>query len=81
MAGFTQAEYEKYSSQLDALEQKQSSSLLRKFKDKILSLVKTEDEMQDMRESRKTKQRVISGKHFTLLKRVEDMEAAMREEK
>ena len=47
MTEVTQAEYEKYSKQLDALESKQSSSLLRRFKDKVLSLVKSEDEMQE----------------------------------
>ena len=80
MTEFTQAEYEKYSKQLDALESKQSSSLLRRFKDKVLSLVKSEDEMQDMRESRKKNRRVLGGKHYSLLKRVEAMEAAMLRE-
>jgi len=80
MADFTQAEYEKLSSELDAIESKQSNTLLNRFKRKIRSLYMSKDELQDLEEDRKRGQRVMTGRQHTLFRRVNQMEKQMREE-
>jgi hypothetical protein len=80
MADFTQAEYEKLSAELDAIERKQSNTLLNKFKRKVRSLYMSKEDLQDLEEAKKRGQRVMTGRQHTLYRRVNQMEKQMREE-
>ena len=74
---FTQAEYEKLSKQLDQAESARNNTLFKRVRNKVRSLYMTEDQMTDMKEKERFGQRAITGKHNSLLKRVEAMEAQM----
>tara|TARA_R100000951_G_scaffold107281_1_gene102536 strand:- start:89 stop:331 length:243 start_codon:yes stop_codon:yes gene_type:complete len=69
--------YDKLSRELDKVEAKNSNTLLKKFKRKVEGLYKSEDQMQDEREMAKRGQRTLSGRHYSLLKRVEELEEYM----
>ena len=72
--------YDKLSSELDKVEAKKSNTLLKKFKRKVEGLYKSEDQMQDEREMAKRGQRTLSGRHYSLLKRVEELEEYMNKD-
>jgi len=72
--------YDKLSRELDKVEAKKSNTLLKKFKRKMQGLYKSEDQMQDEREMAKRGQRTLSGRHYSLLKRVEELEEYMNKD-
>ena len=72
--------YDKLSRELDKVEAKKSNTLLKKFKRKGQGLYKSEDQMQDEREMAKRGQRTLSGRHYSLLKRVEELEEYMNKD-
>jgi hypothetical protein len=72
--------YDKLSRELDKVEAKKSNTLLKKFKRKVQGLYKSEDQMQDEREMAKRGQRALSGRHYSLLKRVEELEEYMNKD-
>jgi hypothetical protein len=72
--------YDKLSRELDKVEAKKSNTLLKKFKRKVQGLYKSEDQMQDEREMAKRGQRTLSGRHYSLLKRVEELEEYMNKD-
>ena len=74
---FTQADYEKLSKQLDQAEAASSNTLFKRVRNKVRSLYMSEDAMQDMKEKERMGQRAITGKHYSLLKRVREMEKQM----
>tara|TARA_S200002703_G_scaffold157073_1_gene164088 strand:- start:731 stop:979 length:249 start_codon:yes stop_codon:yes gene_type:complete len=69
--------YEKFSRQLDEFERTKDKKLFNRVKRKLSIIVKGEDKAQEDREMKKRSQRVLSGKHYTLLKRVEELEKYM----
>lgn len=72
--------YDKLSRELDKVEAKKSNTLLKKFKRKVQGLYKSEDQMQNEREMAKRGQRTLSGRHYSLLKRVEELEKYMNKD-
>jgi len=72
--------YDKLSRELDKVEAKKSNTLLKKLKRKVQGLYKSEDQMQDEREMAKRGQRTLSGRHYSLLKRVEELEEYMNKD-
>jgi hypothetical protein len=72
--------YDRLSRELDKVEAKKSNTLLKKFKRKVQGLYKSEDQMQDEREMAKRGQRTLSGRHYSLLKRVEELEDYMNKD-
>ena len=72
--------YDKLSRALDKVEAKKSNTLLKKFKRKVQGLYKSEDQMQNEREMAKRGQRTLSGRHYSLLKRVEELEEYMNKD-
>jgi hypothetical protein len=74
---FTQARYEELSKQLDEAERKSNNTLFKKVQRKVRSLYMSKDQMQDLSEKEKASQRAITGKHYSLLKRVRQMEGQM----
>jgi hypothetical protein len=54
--------------------------LLKKFKRKVEGLYKSEDRMRDEREAAKRGQRVLSGRHYSLLRQVEQLEKYMNKD-
>jgi hypothetical protein len=72
--------YDKLSRELDKVEAKKSNTLLKKFKRKVQGLYKSEDQMQDEREMAKRGQRTLSGRHYSLLKRVKELEDYMNKD-
>ena len=72
--------YDKLSRELDKVEAKKSNTLLKKFKRKVQGLYKSEDQMRDEREMAKRGQRTLSGRHYSLLKRVEELEEYMNKD-
>ena len=74
---FTQARYEELSKQLDEAERKSSNTLFKKVQRKVRSLYMSKDKMEDLSEKERASQRVITSNHYSLLKRVRQMEGQM----
>ena len=74
---FTNAQYEKLSRQLDEAENKSNNTLFKKIQRKVRSLYMNEERIEDLNEKERASQRVITGKHYSLLKRVRQMEGQM----
>ena len=75
----SQSEYEKLKKQLDAVERSKNNTLFNKVRRKVRSLYMNKDKIQDLEEGELSsmKQRVVSSKHHSLLRRVEAMEKKM----
>ena len=75
----SQSEYKKLSKQLDAVERSKNNTLFNKVRRKVRSLYMNKDKIQDLEEGELStmKQRVVSSKHHSLLRRVEAMEKKM----
>jgi len=78
----SQSEYKKLSKQLDAVERSKNNTLFNKVRRKVRSLYMNKDKIQDLEEGELStiKQRVVSSKHHSLLRRVEAMEKKMYED-
>ena len=78
----SQSEYKKLSKQLDAVERSKNNTLFNKVRRKVRSLYMNKDKIQDLEEGELSsmKQRVVSSKHHSLLRRVEAMEKKMHED-
>ena len=75
----SESEYEKLKKQLDAVERSKNNTLFNKVRRKVRSLYMNKDKIQDLEEGELSsmKQRVVSSKHHSLLRRVEAMEKQM----
>ena len=75
----SQSEYKKLKKQLDAVERSKNNTLFNKVRRKVRSLYMNKDKIQDLEEGELSsmKQRVVSSKHHSLLRRVEAMEKKM----
>ena len=75
----SQSEYKKLKKQLDAVERSKNNTLFNKVRRKVRSLYMNKDKIQDLEEGELSsmKQRVVSSKHHSLLRRVEAMEKQM----
>jgi len=72
--------YDKLSRELDEVERAKNNTLLKKFKRKVERLYKSEDKMRDESETAKRGQRVLSGRHYSLLRQVEELEKYMNKD-
>ena len=72
------ARYESLNRQLDRAELDLKSGAVAKAKRKIASLFKSEAQMQDYDEAKKSGQRVLPAAHYKLLRRVRKIEANMQ---
>lgn len=75
----SKSEYEKLSKQLDAVERSKSNTMFKRVRRKVRSLYMSKDKIQNLEEGELStmKQRVVSSKHHSLLRRVEAMEKQM----
>ena len=72
------ARYEMVNAQLDRAEADLKSGNINKAKNLLTSLFKTDAQMQDASEKKKSGQRALPAKHYSLLKRARKIEANMQ---
>ena len=72
------ARYEMVSRQLDRAEADLKGGAVNKVKRVLTSLFKTDAQMQDADEKKKSGQRALPAKHYSLLKRARKIEANMQ---
>lgn len=77
-ASLMKARYEMVSAQLDRAEADLKGGKINKVKNLLTSLFKTDAQMQDAAEKKKSGQRALPAKHYSLLKRARKIEANMQ---